>query len=280
MQFQYTGGGNIQGFIKEYRNIVDHWVFQDAYAFKVWNYILLSAAYKDYKKPCKGTMVTIHSGQLIYGRPEWSRLLNIPEGKLRSIIDLLKQDSMITLDTVGRRYSVITVVNWEKYQSNDILDTDRVNILQNITNETTNYNASNDNALKDIDNQQNNQQKTNREPNKKNIKNIKNIKELKDIYVSNPKTQKFVPPTLEEVQDYCQERNNSVDAEKFVDHYIANGWMRGKSKVKDWKACVRTWEKNSTMFSSQKNEKPSNRSNFEQREYGDEYFDGFFNNTG
>ena len=36
-----------------------------------------------------------------------------------------------------------------------------------------------------------------------------------------------------------------MDAQNFVDHYIANGWMRGKAKIKDWKACVRTWEKNS-----------------------------------
>lgn len=52
----------------------------------------------------------------------------------------------------------------------------------------------------------------------------------------------FTPPTTEEVRAYCSERGNSVDPQRFVDHYQANGWMRGKAKVKDWKACVRTWE--------------------------------------
>ena len=54
---------------------------------------------------------------------------------------------------------------------------------------------------------------------------------------------RFIPPTLQEVEAYCFERANRVDPEAFVDHYAANGWMRGKSKIRDWRACVRTWEK-------------------------------------
>lgn len=61
------------------------------------------------------------------------------------------------------------------------------------------------------------------------------------------KTQsnKFVKPTLDEVKNYCQERNNNIDAEKFIDYYESNGWKVGRNPMKDWKACVRTWEKNS-----------------------------------
>lgn len=59
------------------------------------------------------------------------------------------------------------------------------------------------------------------------------------------KRSRFVPPTLEEVQAYCFERNNFVDAERFIDYYTSNGWMVGKNKMKDWKASVRTWEKSS-----------------------------------
>lgn len=54
---------------------------------------------------------------------------------------------------------------------------------------------------------------------------------------------RFVPPSLEEVQAYCRERNNNVDAERFIDYYIANGWQVGKNKMKDWKAAVRNWER-------------------------------------
>ena len=54
----------------------------------------------------------------------------------------------------------------------------------------------------------------------------------------------FKPPTIEEVRAYCLERGNSVDAERWHNHYIANGWMVGKTKMVDWKAAVRTWERN------------------------------------
>lgn len=53
----------------------------------------------------------------------------------------------------------------------------------------------------------------------------------------------FKAPSVDEVKEYCLERRNNVDSEKFVDFYTAKGWMIGKNKVKDWKACVRTWEK-------------------------------------
>lgn len=65
---------------------------------------------------------------------------------------------------------------------------------------------------------------------------------------NNGKTKRFTPPTLEEVKAYCEERHNSVDAERFIDYYSANGWVQGKGKpIKDWKACIRTWEKNESQ---------------------------------
>lgn len=56
----------------------------------------------------------------------------------------------------------------------------------------------------------------------------------------------FVKPTLEEVQAYCKERKNSVDAQRFIDFYESKGWKVGTSPMKDWKASVRTWEKRQT----------------------------------
>ena len=53
----------------------------------------------------------------------------------------------------------------------------------------------------------------------------------------------FKAPTVDEVRAYCQERENSVDSERFVDFYASKGWMVGKTKMKDWKATVRNWER-------------------------------------
>lgn len=54
---------------------------------------------------------------------------------------------------------------------------------------------------------------------------------------------RFKKPTLEEVKQYCLERNNNIDPESFIDYYNSNGWKVGKNPMKDWKATIRTWEK-------------------------------------
>jgi len=62
---------------------------------------------------------------------------------------------------------------------------------------------------------------------------------------SKSESKRFSHPTLEEVKNYCQERNNTVNPEKWISHYQSNGWKVGKNQMKDWKAGVRTWEGNS-----------------------------------
>jgi len=54
---------------------------------------------------------------------------------------------------------------------------------------------------------------------------------------------KFIPPTVEEVADYCRQRNNGIDAEAFVAFYESKGWMVGNNKMKRWQSAVITWEK-------------------------------------
>ena len=57
------------------------------------------------------------------------------------------------------------------------------------------------------------------------------------------KKVRFKKPTIEEVKNYCILRNNNIDAESFIDFYESKNWQIGKNKMKDWKACVRTWER-------------------------------------
>ena len=53
----------------------------------------------------------------------------------------------------------------------------------------------------------------------------------------------FQKPTIDEIQEYCKERNNGINAEAFYDFYESKNWYIGKNKMQDWRACVRTWEK-------------------------------------
>ena len=94
---------------------------------------------------------------------------------------------------------------------------------------------------------------------------LKSHEELINVYLEShaPKIKKkeesnkkesgvFTPPQLHEISQYCLERKNSVDATKFLNFYESKGWMVGKNKMKDWKACVRTWENNTPKKETEK----------------------------
>ena len=68
---------------------------------------------------------------------------------------------------------------------------------------------------------------------------------VKDNNTSNNNTSNnklFKKPSVNDVELYCIERDNKIDAISFVNFYESKGWMVGKNKMKDWRACVRTWE--------------------------------------
>lgn len=66
----------------------------------------------------------------------------------------------------------------------------------------------------------------------------------------NIKRKVFRKPTTEEIKAYCKERNNGINANAFYDFYESKDWYVGKNKMKDWKACVRTWEQRNKKSSS------------------------------
>lgn len=82
------------------------------------------------------------------------------------------------------------------------------------------------------------------------------------------KKERFKAPTVEEVQEYCTERGNNIDAQHFIDYYSARGWMLGKNHIKDWKACVRTWERNNSFKPKQEKqpEKKYDQNGYESEE--------------
>lgn len=73
---------------------------------------------------------------------------------------------------------------------------------------------------------------------------LQGAKGTEETKVIGSKRTPFVKPTLEEVTAYCNERGNGIDPQQWIDHYTSNGWKVGKNPMKDWKAAVRTWEKN------------------------------------
>ena len=94
----------------------------------------------------------------------------------------------------------------------------------------------------------------------KGLQTLHNTEQDKDIVKdkAKAKAKRFVKPTLNDLEHYCIERNNDIDVVKFFNYYESNGWKVGKNPMKDWKAAVRTWEKNSTEQSKSKVEQSLN----------------------
>jgi len=77
------------------------------------------------------------------------------------------------------------------------------------------------------------------------------------------KSKRFKKPTLDELEHYCIERQNRVDIQKFYNFYESNGWKVGKNPMKDWRASVRGWERNS--FDDKKQSKTQSQLNSWQK---------------
>mgnify|MGYP003148073729 CR=1 FL=1 len=95
-----------------------------------------------------------------------------------------------------------------------------------------------------------------------------NISLSKDKHINN-KGAAFKKPEINDIKEYCLLRNNGIDSETFFDFYESKNWLIGKNKMKDWKACVRTWEK-------RQNKTNNNNTTSHRHKKGGDYGDGKF----
>lgn len=91
------------------------------------------------------------------------------------------------------------------------------------------------------------------------------IQETKEPSIEKTRKPRFVPPTLDELTAFSKEIGFR-DYQKWMDHYLSNGWMVGKTKMADWKACVRKWNRNPINT----NGRPAPKINGFSKQYHDE----------
>lgn len=196
------------GFITVRRQIEDWQWWHNPTARSLWFYILISANWADgYNRD--GTL--IKRGSFARSLRNMSEETGYTVKTIRYWLKKFEKTGEISVNR-AQGYTVINVINYAKYQD---IPSDKG--TPSITPSNT---PSITPSITDI---------TRKQENKKN-----------NIY-----NRRFTPPTLEEVKAYCAERKNKVDAERFLDYYTANGWVQGRAgkPVKDWKACIRTWER-------------------------------------
>lgn len=199
--------------VKLYRKMVTWRWFTDVNTAHFFLYCLFTANWED--KDWK--TLKIPKGSFVSSLKKMSVGSGLSEKSIRTAKKKLIETGEIEEKTTkgAKGYTIITVCNYDKYQQVPI---------------------------------QEGQIKGNLGANKGQIKGnlgaiTKEDKEYKEREEYNNNNPPFIPPLLEDVKAYCQERGNGIDAEHFIDYYQSKGWMIGKNKMKDWRAAVRTWEK-------------------------------------
>lgn len=195
---------NSESWIKLHRQILNWEWYSDTNTFRVFMHCLLMAQRDDYKY--RG--VQLRAGQFTTGIFEMADILGLSNQQVRTALKKLEKSGEINKQSTSQ-YSIITVNNWNLYQQ----------VNKRITNE---------------------QQTNNKRITTKQEERIEN-KEV--VVIGKTTTTKFIPPTIQEVSDYCKERNNGIDAERFWHYYNSKGWKIGKEPMKKWQSAVITWEK-------------------------------------
>lgn len=218
-----------KGWICLHRCIQEHWIWQDANRFKWWIDLLLRASSEDKKMLIDNRLVECKRGEFITSLCALAKEWGVSRDVVRHFLNLLESDGMVTRK-VTTKYTQIIICNYDSYQDKPTTDPQRSHNEATTdpqqTHTINNYNNDNNNILSNESIGE-----TSGEAPKRTQKGVKK--------------KAFVKPTVEEVEAYCKERQNGIDANAFMDHYEGNGWKVGKGglPMKDWQAVVRTWEK-------------------------------------
>ena len=209
----------MEGWIKTYRSLINHWIWKDSEYLKAWIYLLFRANFSNANVLVDKMLVNVSKGQFITSLKKLSDDTGMSIQRLRTFLKLLEIDQMVKIET-SSKLTKITICNYDNYQD-----------AQHTANTLPTHCQHTANTLPTTDKNENNIKKENKE----------------DLLGDKPpKKQKkqFTIPTLEEIQAYCLERQNMVNPTKFLNYYESNGWKVGKNSMKDWKAAVRNWENN------------------------------------
>lgn len=225
------------GFIRLHRKITQWEWYQNPNTFRVFLHCLLMANFTDGRFEGK----EIKRGQFVTSLPSLSEQTSLSIRQVRTSLEHLILTGELTSKSYPK-YRIITVVKYNDYQRDD----------RQIDSQMTGNRQASDRQPTGDRQQYKNENKERREEGKEKTPSV------------------FVPPTLDEVIEYCRERGNRVDPEKWFDFYASKGWMIGKNKMKDWKAAVRTWEKDSGGSQPVRKAPAAPAQKYEQRDYASE----------
>ena len=189
-------------------------------------------------------------GKIAYTDKMLATIFRMKESTVTMALHTFEQFGMVEIID-----GVITIPNWGKHQNLDQLESKK----EYMRNYMKGYREKQKALTSGSPNCKTNSKANVSQADKEVDKDIdRDIEEENSVESATPKRKRFSPPSLDDVANYCFERNNNVDPQRFVDYYTSNGWMVGKNKMKDWKAAVRTWEQKDQPKPIHQNRKNSN----------------------
>lgn len=108
----------MSGWIKIHRDVLKNPWMQDADVLGIWVYILLSVVYQPEDVVFEGKRITLQPGQGLFKMRQVAKILGVSNSKLNRTITLFKNETQIETQTTPRN-TLITVVNWDKYQTGE-----------------------------------------------------------------------------------------------------------------------------------------------------------------
>lgn len=180
-------------------------------------------------------------GQMPYTDEMFSTIFRRPLNTVRLALKTFEQFGMVEIIN-----NTVTIPNWEKHQSLDAYELAKEKTRKRVAAHRERQKALTGcsvtgSVTEDVTVTACNATDKIREDEIR-IDEIRGDENMEDASPPPTRSKRFIPPTVDGVRAYCQERGNCVDPQRFVDYYSSNGWMVGKTKMKDWKAAVRTWE--------------------------------------
>lgn len=192
----------LSGYVKLHRSLLE-WTWHDEpETLSVWIHLLLLASFK--QTDWHG--IPLQPGQVITSRDSLAKMTGLTDRKVRTALTRLKSTGSLTIKSTNR-YTLISLVNFEFFQ------------------------GQHDGSDQHIDHQSD-KPATNERPHRENVKKEKNIEEPR---------KRFIPPTVEDVRDFCRKEGLAIDAEYFCNYYTSKGWRVGSQPMRDWQAAARNW---------------------------------------
>ena len=197
------------GWIKTYRSILKHWIWEEKPFSKgqAWIDMLLLASHVNSKFVLGGELVETPKGSFVTSEVKLMKRWGWSKSKTRLFLKMLEKDKMIVKKS-DRKKTTITIVKYNSFQE-----------------------------IETTKKPQKDHRETTERPLKDTIKNIENVKEYKESSNAHART-----PLLFEIQAYVDEQHLNVDVDKFFLHYSKNNWTTQNGKpITDWQRLLKQW---------------------------------------